>query len=123
MCTVMICDDQAQLRETLTLVLSQQPHLSVVGQAADASSCLTEVSRLQPDLLVLDFNLPGGGPGLARAVKEAGPATYLLVYTGDATTQTRDAMLEAGADEVLVKTGRLRPLLDALQGACDGKRQ
>lgn len=117
-CGVLICDDQPQLRAALRDVLAQHPRLAVVGEAEDAASCLAQVSSTAPHVLILDVGMPGGGPGLARAVKELDPRLYVLVYSARHDPQTRAKMLAGGADEYLVKSGRLRPLLDVLLRAC-----
>lgn len=118
-CTLLICDDKPQLRQALHDVLTQHPRLAVVGQADDGASCLAQLRSSAPDVLILDVNMPGGGPGLARAIKQIDPATYVLVYSARRDAQTRTAMLDAGADDYLVKTGRLRPLLDLLVRVCE----
>ena len=66
------------------------------------------------DIAILDVNLPGGGPQLARAVKEIHPAGHIVVFSGQDGEETRHLMLDAGADQYVVKNGRLKPLMQAL---------
>jgi len=117
-CTVLICDDQPQLRQTLRDVLSHNPHFDVIGEAIDGATCLEALRLVGPDVLILDVNMPGGGPQVARAAKMLQPSTYILVYTGRDAIETQREMRSAGADAYLVKTGRLRPLLGMLDVAC-----
>jgi DNA-binding NarL/FixJ family response regulator len=119
LCSVLICDDQQQVREALFDVLSNA-RFRVVGQAVDGPTCLQQLPSADPDVVILDVNMPGGGPELARVVRQQRPDTYILVFSAREDDETRRAMLEAGADAYLVKTGRLRPLLQVLTGACRG---
>lgn len=112
--TVLIVDDQPDLRAAIRDVLSLQPDFEVVGDLPDAASCLDYLRSHEPDILVLDVNMPGGGPSMVRQVKELTPITYVLVYSARQEPAVSRGMLDAGADAFLMKTGRLQPLLDAL---------
>lgn len=116
-CTVVTCDDQQEIRDALRQLLSDVPRFQLVGEAGDGATCLDRVWEFRPDVLIMDFSMPGGGPRLARAVKEIHPATQIIVFSGHQDARTRDAMLAAGADQYVVKTGRPRQLLDALDQA------
>lgn len=112
--TIVICDDHQDLRGAVTAALDDLDRFHVVGQAWDADSCLSQITDRRPDLLVLDVSLPGGGPALARAVKSANPSIKIVVFSGHDDGPTQRAMLAAGADEYVVKTGRLRQLIQTL---------
>ena len=66
--------------------------------------------------------MPGGGPELARAVKQLSPATQILVYSSNTKPGSAQQMLGAGADDYIVKNGRIRPLIDGLTRAADRLR-
>ena len=100
-------------------MLSDATRFRVVGQASDGRSCLQRVRDTRPDVLILDIGMPGGGPDVASAAKALRPGMHILVFSGIRDDQVRGEMLNAGADEYVVKTGRLRPLLDALDRAFD----
>jgi len=55
----LIADDQANVRSALALLLKQEPQFHVVGEAADALGLLQAVHRHAPNLLLLDWELPG----------------------------------------------------------------
>jgi two-component system secretion response regulator SsrB len=118
-CRVLICDDRPELREAISKVLSDAARFRVVGEAVDGFSCLQRVRETVPDVLILDIGMPGGGPQVASAAKEIRPALYILVFSGIRDNLVQRQMLQAGADEYVVKTGRLRPLLEALDRAFD----
>jgi DNA-binding NarL/FixJ family response regulator len=63
--------------------------------------------------------MPGGGPHVAHAAKLVRPAMHILVFSGISDDKVREEMLQSGADQYLVKTGRLRPLLEAMDRAFD----
>lgn len=114
---VVVCDDQKDLRTAVRLVLADTPTVEVIGEAPDGDSCLRLINEQRPDVLIVDVSMPGGGPALARAVKAAHPHCHLIVFSGRADAATREAMLEAGADQYVVKSGRLRGLMEALDRA------
>ena len=116
--TIVVCDDHRDLRGAVTSALADLDRFRVVGEAWDARSCLHQITDRRPDLLVLDVGLPGGGPALARAVKSANRATRIVVFSGRDDEPTQRAMLAAGADDYVVKTGRLRQLIQALDHVC-----
>ena len=116
-CSIVICDDQPELRDAITQVLARNPRFAVVAQADDGVSCLQQVRQTRPDLLILDVNLPGGGPHVATAAKAIRPQLHIVVFSGRQDCATTTAMLQAGADQYVLKTGRVRPLLQALETA------
>lgn len=117
-CTVLICDDQKALRDVISAVVTNNPRFVVlVPSAVDGPSCVQRVEEARPDLLILDVNIPGGGPQIPRAVKAIDPDIFILVFSGRTDMAMQNDMLSAGADEYLVKTGRLAPLVLALNDA------
>ncbi|WP_166442312.1 response regulator [Nakamurella flava] len=114
---VLVCDDRCEVRDAIELALRSHPVLRLVGQAEDASSCLREIDRCRPDLLILDVNMPGGGPSITRELRRRWPGLFILVYSSHGQQRVREQMLDAGADQFVLKTGRLRPLLTALAAA------
>ena len=122
-CKIVICDDQPELREAIVEILDSDPRFLVVGHAEDGTTCLERVRENDPDLLILDVNMPGGGPHVATGAKDIRPALHIVVFSGREDGKIERAMLEAGADQYVLKTGRIRPLLQALQTAYLGLAQ
>ena len=112
--SVVVCDDRRELRDAVRTLLTGHREFRIIDEAWDAESCLTSVRRSPPDVLILDVNLPGGGVEIAREVKSVNPAVHILAFTASTDPLTRQRMLEAGADDYVVKTGRIKPLLDGL---------
>lgn len=118
--TVVVVDDQQEIRSAVGLLLADFPGVQLVGDAVDGATCLDRINDLRPDALIMDFSMPGGGPHLVKAAKRICPGLHIIVFTGRQDTRTRDAMLDAGADQYVVKTGRLRLLAEALDRAFAG---
>jgi DNA-binding NarL/FixJ family response regulator len=116
-CSIVICDDQPELRGAIDQMLARNPRFAVVGHAGDGAGCLEQVRHTRPDLLILDVNMPGGGPHVATAAKDIRPELHIVVFSGRQDGTVERAMLAAGADQYVVKTGRVRPLLQALETA------
>ena len=115
--SIVLCDDQRELRDAVRLMMSDAPRFHVVGEASDGVTCLQRVREFHPDGLIMDFSMPGGGPLLVKAARELHPDLHIIVFSGRQDARTRDAMLDAGANQYVVKTGRLRPLIEALDRA------
>src|SRR5262245_18457110 len=77
---VVIIHQKRLLREGLTLALSQQEHITVVGNVAEAREIVGEIEGLRPDVLLVDFALPDrDGLGEARLLHEAVPGVKILM--------------------------------------------
>ena len=118
--TVLVCDDRKELRDAIGELVAQLPHLAVVGYAVDGATCVDGVRTWRPDILILDVNMPGGGPEVAVAAKDVCPTLHIVAFSGRNDDIVRHGMLAAGADQYVVKTGRLTPLMRALRRATDG---
>lgn len=117
--TVLVCDDRQEIRAVVRDVLADVPTVELVGETTDAASCLESVRLLQPDVLLLDYRIPQGGPHVAKSARALHPGMHIIVFSGWNDARMRRDMLAAGADQYLVKTGRLQPLLDSLDRAAD----
>ena len=71
---ILLADDQPEVRRALTILLEQQPGLTVVGEAVDAHDLLVQVEATCSDVLLLDWELPGmAGPQLLSALRAICP--------------------------------------------------
>ena len=115
---VLIADDDPVMRMLLSAVVNGDEELELVGQAEDAEQAIDLAASLQPDVALLDVEMPGGG-GLraARAIKEDVPAVRVLALSAHDTDEAREAMLEAGADGYVVKGAPPAEIAAALRGA------
>ena len=104
MATILIVDDELLIRTLLEAMLEQEGHVTVsVGSGEEA---LAEVARQPPDLILLDFMMPGmSGCDVAKVLKEHSATANipLVMVTARADGEARMAALEAGAEGFLTK--------------------
>src|SRR2546430_16344290 len=115
---VVLVEDNAVFREALELLLALRGEIRVVGSVADGADAASVVSELQPDVVLMDYRLPGlDGVQATRAVLEACPGTAVVCLTASANFREVDALYEAGADACLSKDQELDESVDALRNA------
>jgi DNA-binding NarL/FixJ family response regulator len=119
--TVVVADDQELVRSGFAMIVDAQPDLSVVGEAADGVEAVAAVRRLQPDVLLLDVQMPRmDGIAAARAVC-AGSATKVVMLTTFDQDDYVFAALRAGASGFLLKDVRRDDLTHAVRVAAAGE--
>jgi DNA-binding NarL/FixJ family response regulator len=93
--------------------------LRVAGYAHSGRDAITEVRRLQPDVVLLDVRLPDkAGPALIPILRAERPEMKIILFTA----YPDDASLAAGADGVLVKDADRANLIDAISRVAAGER-
>ncbi|MFD7970596.1 response regulator [Streptomyces clavifer] len=117
--SVILCDDNVLLLETLSEVVRAQPDLKVVGTARDGEQALRLAHRHLPDLVVLDVRFPGGGPTVARDIARCSPASRIVAFSAYDDTGSVEQMLSAGACAYVLKGASNRELLAALRRAAE----
>ena len=119
---ILVVDDHTLFRRGLTALLSRDPQLHVVGDAADAGAAQRRAQELQPDLILLDNHLPGvRGVDALPALREAVPAARILMLTVSEDEQDLAAALRAGAAGYLLKTIEGDALGSAIRRAMAGE--
>jgi DNA-binding NarL/FixJ family response regulator len=115
---VLVADDDRAYLGSLRELIDQQPELEVVGTAVDGIQAIELAEQLEPDAVVLDLHMPLlDGVSAAARLRRDHPSICLIVLTGDEEPTLHRAALEAGADEVLLKTAILDALVERLTGA------
>lgn len=113
---VIIVDDSAEVLSALVRIIDQQVDLEVIGVASSVDDGVLLVRQRQPDVVVLDVNMPNGG-GL-RAAKEmvvVAPGARLIAFSAFDKALIRRAMTVAGVSAYISKSGDIRELLDAIR--------
>src|ERR671934_2001218 len=119
---LLLVDDHALFREGLIALLSYQDDFSVVGEAEDAASALEQACALEPDIVLMDIELPGEDGVIAtRRLKMEMPAVTVVMLTAHDDSQTLFEAIKAGAQGYLVKNVRSRELLEQLRGLARGE--
>jgi DNA-binding NarL/FixJ family response regulator len=113
-----IVDDHALFREGIAAILQHDLHIEVVGQGASSDDAFELAQRLQPDVLLLDVEIPGD-PARATIgrIRRAAPNTGVVVLTMHRDAILRDELLAAGAVEYVLKTAPSLELVRAVRRA------
>lgn len=119
---LLLVDDHALFREGLISLLSYQNDFTVVGEAEDAERALDQARALQPDIVLMDVELPGDdGVTATRRLKIEMPAVTVVMLTVHDDSQTLFEAIKAGAQGYLVKNVRSWELLEQLRGIARGE--
>lgn len=110
---ILLADDQADVRSAIRLLLEMEPSLEVVAEADDTTSTLAAAGQQAPDLLLLDWELPGQPPArLLRLLRVERPG--LRVVAMSSRPEARQAAQLAEVDAFVDKSSPAEVLLAAL---------
>jgi DNA-binding NarL/FixJ family response regulator len=117
----LVVDDHPLTRSALVDLLEQHS-FAVVGEAADGIEAVERAREVQPDLVLLDLTMPGGG-GLEALpnVRAAAPACEVVVLTASGTEENLLAAIRAGAAGYLLKTEPPDRIAEFLEGVANGE--
>lgn len=117
----LLADDHPALRVCLVSYL-EEAGFEIVGPAVDGIEALALAARDQPELAVIDLNMPRcGGRQLVRGLRETAPGMRIAVYTADVDAVSVPGLLEAGAHAVVLKEAPLDDLVRALDAVAAGR--
>ena len=120
--TLLIVDDHPVVRDGLRGMFAASPHFAVVGEAADGPTAVELAARLDPDVVLMDLRMPGGG-GVA-AIRELSRrrlrCRVLVLTTYDTDSDTLPA-IEAGATGYLLKDTPRDELFEAVRAAAENR--
>lgn len=117
--SVLLCDDNVMLLETLSEVIRAQPDMEVVATACDDEQALRLAGCHQPDLVILDVRFPGGGHAVARDIARCSPASRIVAFSAYDDKGSVDQMTSAGVSEYVLKGMSNRELLAAMRRAAE----
>ncbi|GIK36901.1 MAG: DNA-binding response regulator [Chloroflexota bacterium] len=120
--SVLICDDQAVVREGLAAILGTVPHIRVAALASHGQEAIELVAPTQPDVVLMDLNMPVmNGVQAIRFIRQQFPGVGILVLTTYATDEWVFDAIRAGASGYLLKDTRRDDLVRAIEGTAQGK--
>ena len=105
-------------RSTLTLLLHGRDGIEVVGEVSDGSAVAAAVAEHGPDVVVMDYRLPGlQGDEATVAVRATNPGVVVVCLTAEATPEERTRVLAAGASALLEKGCSTAEIVKAIRSA------
>ena len=120
----LIVDDSDLVRRSLRMVLQANPDWEICGEAADGVSAVEMFKELRPNIVILDFQMPGiNGIETARRMAEIAPAIPVVLFTQHASADLERHAHEVGIRSVVSKTNAfpMVGMIEALLGSGDGK--
>jgi DNA-binding NarL/FixJ family response regulator len=119
---VLLVEDEAIVGKAIRALLERERWITVVGEAVSGEEAVRKAQELQPDVIVLDLQLPDR-PGVAviREVLEQDQAARILVLTSKAGKHEVVSAFRAGAAGYVLKTQAVPDLVQAIANVCRGQ--
>ena len=118
---LLIVDDDSLIRKSLSMTLSREDDITVVGCAEDGAKALELCAQENPDVVLMDIRMPGvDGVAATQLIKRRYPSVRVMMLT---TFDDRPVILEAlaaGADGYLVKTDKISDIAVKLRAMMEG---
>jgi NarL family two-component system response regulator LiaR len=122
--TIIIADDHEMVRRGLRMTITAEPDLHLLGEATTGREAAQLVAELRPALVLLDVQMPDlDGVAAAKAIRQAHPATAVVMLTSFAEDAQLYAALDAGVIGYLLKDISGDDLVEAIRGAVRGEPQ
>lgn len=119
---ILICDDQAVIRDGLELLLKLEKDFQVVGCAQDGAEALELAAKHQPDLVLMDLKMPiMNGIEATRQIRKKFPHIKVLVLTTYDDDEWLFDAIRAGASGYLLKDTPRQKIIEAIRGMAEGK--
>jgi two-component system response regulator NreC len=119
---ILLADDHGVLRAGLRALLNAEDDLEVVGEAASGDEVLRVAANMQPDIVLLDLNMPGpGGIEVTRRLRELVPETRVLVLTVHEDEGLLRETIDSGASGYIIKRAVESELINAIRAVARGE--
>lgn len=119
--TVLIADDHPLMRQGIRLSLAGDHHISVVGEAANGDEVLECVGFAQPDIIILDLDMPGrDGLSVLRELNRRGMAAGVIILTLHTGADLITGALELGVRGYIIKSSAVIEVVEAVRRVAGG---
>ena len=119
---ILLCDDQAVIRDGLEMLLNLEKDFQVVGVAQDGAEAVELAAQKQPDLILMDLKMPiMNGIEATREIRTKFPNIKILVLTTYDDDEWVFDAIRAGASGYLLKDTPRQKIVEAIRGTMDGK--
>ena len=124
MIRIVMVDDHDLVREGVRALLEKESDFEILGEAGDGQQAIELAERLEPDVLLLDVNLPGGLGGLeaAEAIRQRRPDVKIIVLTQYENPEYIKRALKIGVSGYLPKRSVSSQLREAIRAVHSGQR-
>jgi DNA-binding NarL/FixJ family response regulator len=120
---VVLADDHWVIRTSIRNSLEKQPDIVVVAEANNGVEALRMVEIYQPDVLLLDMEMPGlTGVEIARKLQEAGSSVRILALSAYTDRHYIEGLLDSGAAGYLIKSETPQTIIKAIRGIARGEK-
>jgi DNA-binding NarL/FixJ family response regulator len=120
---VLVVDDHPLLREGVASILEAETGMVLVGEAHDGAEAVARFRELQPDVTLMDLQMPGmGGVEAIKAIRAEHPDARIVVLTTYEGDVQAVRALKAGAAGYLLKSSLRTEMLDAIRDVHRGRR-
>jgi len=121
--SIVLAEDHHVVRQGLRALLDAEPDFTVVGEAATGLEVADLVERLKPDILVVDFVMPGlNAPDIVRRTLRVSPRTRALVLSLPPTPAYVVEAMQSGAAGYVLKGSSAAELVRAIHAVSEGAR-
>jgi len=101
---IFVVDDSAVIRRTMRALLAALPDVAVVGEASSAEACFSPIETLAPDVVVMDWSMPGmNGIEATAELQRTRPEVRVVGFTSTDDPCVHEAFIAAGATAVFAK--------------------
>lgn len=119
---ILIADDHDLFRDGVASMINAQPDLEVVGRAEDGLEVFSLARELEPDLIIMDVNMPiSDGLEATRLIHNAYPQISILILTVHEEEEKLFEAVKAGAIGYMLKNSNSDDFLDGIRRAIDGE--
>ena len=120
---IFIADDQRLVRQGIRSLLEDKCDVDVVGEATNGFECLNEVSKINPNIVILDVDMTGmNGIDTLKIMKEQGFSSKTLMIADDKNSDSVLTAVELGCDGYIIKDCDVSILKKAIYTIYDGDR-
>ena len=117
----LVVDDFSSFRRRVCWMLEENPEVRLIGEAADGAEAVQKAVEFQPDLILLDSDLPKlSGIDAARQIRKVVPKSKLLFVSQDSNPEVVQSAFYLGARGYVIKSDAARELLPAVKAVIQG---
>jgi two-component system, NarL family, response regulator LiaR len=119
---VMLVDDHAMVRAGLKILLEESEDMCVIGEAANGLKAIELVERLDPDVILMDLNMPVmDGIEATKRILALQPTRHIIILTGMLDDERLFQAIQAGAQGCVEKTTQPEELVQSIRDVCSGR--